>query len=276
MPLVLLMALLAQAENFKQGVAHYTARRYEAALREMKIVLKAQPNLPEANLIAGAAALKLEQACLAAGYLAKAEAMAQAPEYLEQRADAEAACGRASATSWYQRLTRVAPNNPRGWYGLGLSKLAEGSQNEATAAFARLAALGPSPELDRLERDIARALWKAGRYPEARQALERVRLSAKPEASLEYELGNTIEQLEGPEAALPSYRRAVALDPKLLPAQAALGRALMTLQKPAEAIPHLEVAAAANIDKSLWAALANAYRAVGRIEQARVALAKAR
>jgi tetratricopeptide (TPR) repeat protein len=159
---------------------------------------------------------------------------------------------------------------------MGVAMLNSGNEAGAKEAFARLSALGPSPELRRLERDVARGLWKAGRFAEAREALGRVKALGLREATLEYELGDSVEKLEGPELAVPYYREAVKLDAKLIPAQAALGRALVALKQQQEAIPHLEIAAKANVDRSLWAALANAYRAVGRNEDAKLALQRAR
>jgi tetratricopeptide (TPR) repeat protein len=263
--------------RYNVGLALYSAKKYAPALAEMKVFLKSQPASPQGNLIAGAALLKLNQACPAVGYFVKAVALKDLPEYLEQRAEAEAACGHpAEASRWFELLTVKQPRNTRAWYGLGLARVAEGKEAEAKVAFERLSALPPSPELRRLERDVARGLWTSGRYTEAKEALLRVKAAGVAEAALEYELGDCHEKLDGPEAALPFYREAVRLDGKFITARAALGRALVTLKQPEGAIAHLEIAAKANIDKSLWVALANAYRAVGRNEDARLALQKAR
>ncbi len=259
------------------GLAHYSARKYQAALAAVQKLLKVQPDLPPANLIAGASLLKLKQGCPSLAYLKKAQSLSANPEYAEQRAEAEAACGNsAAAVEWWRRVASAQARNPRAWYGLGLAQVAIGEEAAAQESFARLTALGPSPELRKLERDVARGLWTAGRYEEARGALEQVKRLGVKEASLEYELGDCVEKIEGPAQALPYYREAVRLDPKLVSARAALGRALISLEKPAEALPHLEIAARANIDKSLWLAVANAYRALGRNEEARAALQKAR
>lgn len=263
--------------RFNTGLALYSAKKYATAVAELRAFLKAQPESPQGNLIAGAALLKLKEACPALPYLKKAVSFAETAEYLEQRGEAEAACGNAiEAARWFERLTLKQAANPRGWYGLGLAQVAQGKEAEAKQSFEKLTALGPSPELRRLERDIARGLWTAGRYAEAREALRRVQALGLREASLEYELGDCFEKLDGPEAGLPFYREAVRLDAKLVSAQAALGRALVTLKRPQEAIGPLEIAAKANIDKSLWVALANAYRALGRDADAKLALQRAR
>ena len=263
--------------RYNVGLALYSAKKYAAAIAEMKVFLKSQPASPQGNLIVAASMLKMGQACPSIAYFERAPSIREMPEYLEQRAEAEVACGHpAEAARWFELMTVKQPRNPRGWYGLGLARVAEGNEAAAKLAFERLSTLPPSPELRKLERDVARGLWTAGRFGEAREALLRVKSLGGATASVEYELGDCYEKLEGPEAALPFYREAVRLDGKLINAQAALGRALAGLKRAEEAIVHLEIAARANIDKSLWAALANAYRVVGRNEDARIALQKAR
>jgi len=263
--------------RFNLSLALYSAHNYQRALSTLQSFLKLQPSHPAANLIAASSLLKLKQGCPALDYLKRAEALANSPEYLEPRAEAEAACGNhAEAARFWLTLTGRQPANPRAWYGLGMAHTATGDEAAAKQAFARLSALGPSPELNRLEREVARGLWSAARYPEARLALERALSLSPRDPSLHYDLGDTIEKIDGPAAALPHYRAALRLDPKLIVAHAALGRALATLEQHAAALPPLETAARANIDKSLWAALANAYRALGRPAEARAALAKAR
>ncbi len=263
--------------RYNIGLALYSARKFAPALKELQAFLKLQPNAPQANFIAAASLLKLNQACPSLLYFDRAASMRDLPEYLEQRAQAEAACGHpALALPLWEQLAARQPLNTRAWLGLGLARTALGQQAQAQEAFARLSALPPSPELRRLERDIARNLWSSSRYADARAALLRVKSMGQPEASLEYELGDCTEKLDGPEPALPFYRQAVRLDPQLISARAALGRALIALNRPQDAIPHLEIAARANIDKSLWAALANSYRAVGRNRDAAAALQRSR
>ena len=154
--------------RYNAGLAYYSAKKYAAALAEMKTFLKSQPASAQGNLIAGAAMLKLGQACPSLPYFERAKTLESLPEYLEQRAEAEAACGHhAEAARWFELMTQKQPKNSRGWYGLGLARNAEGNEAAAKAAFERLTLLGPSPELRRLERDVARGLWKAGRFAEA-------------------------------------------------------------------------------------------------------------
>ena len=76
-----------------------------------------------------------------------------------------------------------------------------------------------------------------------------------------------------PGKAVPLLERAVARDPKLLPAQAALGRAYLEAGETAKAIAPLKAALETDRDGSLHYQLARAYRATGRADLASQALA---
>jgi tetratricopeptide (TPR) repeat protein len=65
---------------------------------------------------------------------------------------------------------------------------------------------------------------------------------------------------------------AVKGGPNILPADAALGLTLETLDRGAEAIPYLKKALALDDDGSLHYSLARAYRAAGDNQQAAVAM----
>jgi predicted Zn-dependent protease len=66
----------------------------------------------------------------------------------------------------------------------------------------------------------------------------------------------------------------VSRDPKLLPAQAALGRAYLEVGETAKAIAPLQAALETDKDGSLHYQLARAYRSTGRAELASQALQK--
>ena len=74
--------------------------------------------------------------------------------------------------------------------------------------------------------------------------------------------------------AVPLLERAVGRDPKLLPAQAALGRAYLEAGEMAKAIAPLKAALETDADGSLHFQLARAYRATGQADLASQALAQ--
>jgi predicted Zn-dependent protease len=170
----------------------------------------------------------------------------------------------------------------------------------AREAFARLDALGPSPEGTLIRVQILRA---QRRYGESKETLEKA-VEAWPEdlrlrqelASLlfiarEYEAARPV--LEGllkgdpgspdlnlllgelwlaqrqPEKAVPYLEKAVAGDGKRLRARAFLGRAYLDAGQAERAVPHLEAALETDEDGSLHFQLARAYQATGQADRAR-------
>jgi predicted Zn-dependent protease len=175
----------------------------------------------------------------------------------------------------------------------------------AAEAFAHLEELPPSPELHQVKAEVYR---NQGRHGDSVRELEaalkldpsnqqwprelaisvylnrdfaraepllRDRLDREPAAAdLRFFLGEILLEQQKHEQAADELRRAVALEPKLLGAQSALGRALMQSGKPADAVPYLEAARAIDRDGSIHYQLSRAYQAAGRPEDAKAALAR--
>lgn len=175
----------------------------------------------------------------------------------------------------------------------------------AQAAFAKLAALGPSVAASRYEAESKR---DDGRHQEAVEAWRAALALAPADQSLQFELANSLVAardfdgaqevatallaadpagpdfnfLQGeilmsqqqPERALPFLAKAVEADAKVLPLRASYGRALMLAGRGAEAVPHLEAALPLDTDASLHFQLARAYQAAGKAELAKAMMAK--
>lgn len=260
--------------RFNLGVAQYSAQQYAGAVASLQSFLKAQPGHPQANLLTAASLLKLQKACDALPFVKRAEGLAASAEYLGVAGQASLDClDYAGAAKSFAAWARLEPLSTRAWYGLGKARVELQDETGAQEAFARLSSLPYSAELRQLELEIARGLVKQKRAAEAREAYARILTHDPKDAEAEYELGGLQETAE---AALPHYERAIAAKPDLWIAQAALGRALLSIGRGAEAVGPLEKAAAKLKDKSVWTALANAYRAAGRNEEARRALLKSR
>ena len=83
--------------------------------------------------------------------------------------------------------------------------------------------------------------------------------------------GASLLNLEQPEKAIPYLETAVRLDGQFLPAQAALGQALLRTGKASQAIPHLKAALAGDEDASAHFQLLRAYQLTGQTELSRQA-----
>ena len=172
----------------------------------------------------------------------------------------------------------------------------------ARQAFARLAKLPESPESYRLQAETYRdqekhaeavAAWRealrlAPAHPDFTRELIAGLLQTKdyaeaqklldtfPKKSPELNLlqGDLLLAQQQPEPALAPLEQAVKQDPKLLPAQASLARALLQVGRPAEALPHATAALPFDTDGSLHFQLARAYQAAGQAEAAKAAMAQ--
>jgi len=208
------------------GLALYSAQRYGEAIPELDAFLKAQPAPGPAHLIAGVARLKSKQAC-------------DAVPLLE------------SARKW---------NNDRSVVELADALSGCGRHDQAARTYE--SALGTTRKSPVVARLAGRSYWLARKYPDAKRHLEPLAADLTRDAGFNFEFGDTLARLEGPEAGLPYLRRAVELNPGLLPARGELGKALVEVSDPEGAIPHLE--AAQTVDPSVLLALSRAYQAVGR------------
>lgn len=201
-----------------------------AALAEFQAYLKARSAPGPAYFLAGLALLKLSRHCDAIAPLQTAANWKPSAENLTELADAYQGCQRwPQAAGAYQRVYDQSPN---------------------PALMAR----------------IAHCWWMARRYDLAHAAFLKLPPALAGEPRLLYEHGDTLVRLEGPAAGLDLLSRAVAAEPSSLPSRAALGRALLDLDRPAEALPHLEAASSA--DPALLLPLSRALRALGRIADA--------
>ncbi|MBI1940552.1 MAG: tetratricopeptide repeat protein, partial [Acidobacteria bacterium] len=126
-------------------------------------------------------------------------------------------------------------------------------------------ALNSSPGDPRIQKGLAVALTLSRDLPKAQAILEDL-LNREPDsAELSYLLGDTLLSSLQTEEAIGYLRKAVDLDPNLLPAHKALARAYLQVGKSDLAIPHLNAALPVDDDGSLYYQLAQAYRKTGQI-----------
>jgi tetratricopeptide (TPR) repeat protein len=217
------------------GLALHSSGRFAEAATELDVFVKARPAPGPAHLLLGTAHLKLRKACEAVSALEKARAWNPALATLEL------------ADAYY------------------------GCQQYLKAAKAYEAAPKPTAAVTR---QAAHCYWQARQYPDARRLYAVVAAAFDTDAAFQYEYGDTLARAEGAARGLPFLQRAHALQPDFLPARGELGKALLAVGRAADAVSHLEAAAAA--DTALLLPLANALRQVGRGAEADQALARYR
>lgn len=115
-------------------------------------------------------------------------------------------------------------------------------------------------------RRAAQCYWQARLYPDAKRLYFSLEKSHGNDPEFQYEFGDTLARIDGPEAGLPYLRRAVEAKPTLIAARGELGKALLATGDAVSAVPHLEAASAA--DPVLLLPLSRAYRGAGRAADA--------
>ncbi len=223
------------------GMALSYANKHRDAVSELKAFTKANPQPGPAYLFLGVAYLKLEQPCDAIEPLELALQWPLRPvSRWTELADAYEGCKR--------------------W-------------EPAAKAYAEAAKID-KPNQPGLIRQSAHCWRMAHRYDFAKPLFASLAHESRygNNAEFLFEYGDTLMRLDGAEVGIPWLEKAVLADPQLLPARSALGRGLMELDRPLDAVPHL--AHAANQDPTLLLPLSRAYRALGRRVDAAEAEAK--
>lgn len=87
-------------------------------------------------------------------------------------------------------------------------------------------------------------------------------------------LGTSLLRLQQPKKSLSYLESALRKQPNMQAADASLGMALALLNRPADAIPHLEKALTLDEDGSLHYQLARAFQAQGNTQRARELMTK--
>ena len=212
------------------GLAEFQAGNFQDAIVAFEKYLKAKPQPGAIHWMSGLARLKLQQPCDAIALLEKAKLWDASKSSIDL-GDALFACGR------YEKAARV-------YEGATIFR-----SNDA-----------------KLLRQVAHSYWRARLYPEAKKFFKSLAEQFADEPEFQYEYGDTLARLEGPEAGLPFLLQSAQAAPELTGVRGELGKGLLAVGRHLEAIPHLEAASAK--DATLLLALSRAYRSVGRIEEA--------
>jgi tetratricopeptide (TPR) repeat protein len=155
------------------------------------------------------------------------------------------------------------------WAALAAGELAQQS-------FAHLAKLPPSPESHEL---LAESYQRSGRRLDAvaewKKALALEPGNTRVQGRLAESLYRDLFQQKRDEEALPHLAEAARLEPDFLPVWENLGLAYLNVNQPGKAVECLEKARPLD-QGSISFALSNAYRTMGKMDEAHAALARYR
>ena len=283
-----------ELDNSAQGSAEWLAliadsrverRRYRSAFYFYKEALAKEPDFPGLH----AALAQVYRSTNHPDWAAAEEHKSVKPDCGKDKAPCDFAAGRflaaASSASPYWRARAYNELALSAFEQLGSAPESvemhalkaeiltnHGDKIEAVREWQAAQKLAPGDP--RIEQQLAKAMYLAGDYQNALPLLRKFRDAQPRSAELRFFIGDSLLRLEKPQDAISELEAAVQLDPKLLPAQAALGLALTRVDKAAEAIPHLSAALSIDDDGSLHYQLVRAYQSSGNAELAKAAMQK--
>lgn len=218
---------------------------YGAALQKVEVVLKQDPAVTEAHLLAGN--INFKQGALETSLRHYESALALEPRFLPALFGAglaQKALGRTSAAeTTFQALHRIEPQNPRALFLLG-ELAAEGRRLDAALAFFRDALAAGSDEAQTHKR-LGECLLGLGRLGDAAAEYEAARKIRPGLPGLHYDLALLAEALQDTGTALDEYQQELRGNPGHAESTFNLGVLLLKRGRAAEALPHLRSCAAA-------------------------------
>ena len=175
----------------------------------------------------------------------------------------------AIAEDAFARLESLPPSLER-HTAMGDLRMSQGRTSDAITAYR--AALALAPDNPALRIDLAFALQSQRAHDEVVTVLAPLAARRALTARGWFVYGDALLDLQRLDAAVAALTEAVTLSPDQVVARAALGRALLLANRPAEALPHLEAARSLDRDGAVYYQLAQAYQRLGRADDARTAL----
>ena len=149
------------------------------------------------------------------------------------------------------------------------------SQGEySSAADATRRALEMKSGSGQLERQLAELLYLAKRIEDARPLLEQFHASDSNDPRWAAMLGSVLAEEQEYEKAIPLLQSSLALPGAPASVRLDLGRSLLALDRPDEALPHLQSSVGLDSDGSIHYQLAQAFQRLGMRNEAREALAQ--
>ena len=146
----------------------------------------------------------------------------------------------------------------------------QGQYGKAVDACRRALQIRPGDPV--LERQLAEFLYRSGNNSEARPLLTRLAKSDLDDPRWTAMLGGLLVREQQFKDSIPYLERAAAMPDAALSTRLSLGRSYLAVDRPGDAVPHLEASLQLDTDGSVHYQLAQAYQRTGKREEARIAL----
>jgi predicted Zn-dependent protease len=185
------------------GMARYMSGDPEAALAPLQKAVSTQPSLAPASLFLGASLLDLGRTKDAVSPLERAvKALPRNPDAREMLARAHLELGsHEAAATHYRVLTTLAPDSPKGWFGLARTY-------EATAERAFTSLQQNDPDSPLLVLLLADVLVSEEKYADALRLYREVLSGTPPVGGLHHAIAELYERAGKPEWAVAELAKA--------------------------------------------------------------------
>jgi tetratricopeptide (TPR) repeat protein len=247
------------------GISFYEMREYADARRPLETALRSNPKDDNAELVLAKDLIKLGD-CNAAethlALLAHREPKNQEIWYLLGQVYTTL------ATDSYEKVDAINPNSVLSHEIRGDVMASMNNYPGALLEYKKAVELGPKEPGTHYK--LADAYWKLEEWGSAQKEFDAELTNDPTNCEAQWKLGNILlQQHLDPQQALQDINKAVALCPSVTDARVDRARALLLLNRPADALQDLNAAEKADPDEpSIHFLLSQAYRGVGRTKEA--------
>jgi len=247
------------------GIARYEMRDYAGARAPLETALRGNANDDNAELFLANDLMKLDELNLAVEHLRK----------LAQRQPANQEIwyllGKVHMKLSEQALSRLNEIDPNSVWAHEISgEVMESMKNYDGAIMEYKKAVEMAPQKSGTHYLLGNAYWSLSMWNAANEQFRAELVNDPTNCLAQWKMGNIVlEQRESPEEALADVEKALNICPNLTAARVDRGRALMKLDRHAEAVKDLEAAEKSDpAEPSTHFLLAQTYRALGRTQEA--------
>jgi tetratricopeptide (TPR) repeat protein len=247
------------------GIARYEMGDYGGARRSLEAALRANPKDDNVELFLANDLIKLDELNLAADHLrqiSQRQPMDQEIWYL---------LGKVHMKLSEQALSKLNEIDPNSVWSHQISgEVMEGMKNYDGALIEYKKAVEMAPQKSGTHYLLGNAYWSLSMWSAANEQFQAELINDPANCLAQWKIGNIVlEQRGNPEEALANVEKALNICPNLMAARVDRGRALMKLDRQAEAVKDLEMAEKSDpAEPSTHFLLAQTYRALGRTQEA--------
>jgi tetratricopeptide (TPR) repeat protein len=247
------------------GIARYEMGDYAGARAPLEAALRANPKDDNAELFLANALIKLSELDLATEHLRK----------LSQRQPANQQVlyllGKVHMKLSEEALARLNEIDANSVWAHEISgEIMESMKNYDGALIEYKKAVAIAPQQAGTHYLLGNAYWSLGMWDAAVEQFKAELANDPGNCMAQWKLGNIVlEQHANPEDALANTEKALAICPNLMAARVDRARALMKLERHADALKDLEAAEKSDpAEASTHFLLAQTYRALGKTQEA--------